>query len=67
MSRSHEFGRDRHINKAGCNNTISNIYEHSTTSDDILFGSGIISGSKAKVKSPAINDVAYKVVTVDLP
>lgn len=67
MSRSHEFGRDRNINIEGCNNTISNIYQHSTTSDDILFGSGIISGSAAKIKSPAINNVAYKVVTVDLP
>ena len=67
MERTHEFGRDRNINIEGCNNTISNIYQHSTTSDDILFGSGIISGSAAKIKSPAINNVAYKVVTVDLP
>jgi hypothetical protein len=67
MSRSHEFGRDRNIYIEGCNNTISNIYQHSTTSDDILFGTGIISGSAAKIKSPAVNDVAYKVVTVDLP
>lgn len=74
MERTHEFGRDREINKAGRNNTISDIYKHTTTSSDIFFSRGFKSGSDVSesagldnILSPAINDTEIKVKNVDIP